>query len=111
MATIYRGVQNPISKYTLPWYRVVLQYTYLAYRAGLKESKWWDEAKTYLRVARGIDNFEGVKRASFFRNPEEAKAFDKLPDPEKEKLRKKYEKEREALYNEFLYLKEKMRLD
>ncbi len=111
MATIYRGVQNPISKYTLPWYRIVLEYTYLAYRAGLKESKWWDEAKTYLRVARGIDNFEGVKRASFFRSPEEAKAFDKLPDPEKEKLRKKYEKEREALYNEFLYLKEKMRLD
>ncbi len=108
MPTLYRTVQAPESKFSLQWYAIVAEYTYLAYRAGLKDSKWFNEARTYLKVAASIDNFEGVKTAPYLLKGKEKAFFDRLSPEEKKKRVKAHEKQRQDLMRIFQYLKSKL---
>ncbi len=108
MPTLYRTVQAPESKFSLQWYAIVAEYTYLAYRAGLKDSKWFNEARTYLKVAMSIDNFEGVKTAPYLLKGKEKAFFDRLSPEEKKKRVQEHEKQRQDLLRIFQYLKSKL---
>ncbi len=108
MPTLYKTVQAPESKFSLQWYAIVAEYTYLAYRAGLKEPKWFNEARTYLKVAMSIDDFEGVKTAPYLLKGKEKAFFDRLSPEKKKKRFKEHEKQRQDLLRIFQYLKSKL---
>ncbi len=108
MPTLYKTVQAPESKFSLQWYAIVAQYTYLAYRAGLKDPRWTEEARRYLRVAESIDNFAGVKHAPYLLKGREKALFDKMSPAEKKRRLQEQEKQRQDLYRIFQYLKSRL---
>ncbi len=108
MPTLYKTVQAPESKFSLQWYAIVAEYTYLAYRAGQHNEKWAKEARTYLRVAESIDNFGGIKNAPYLLKGKEKEFFDRLAPALKKKRLQEYEKQRRDLMRIFQYLKSKL---
>jgi len=108
MSTLYKGVQSPISQFTLDYYRIVCQYTYVAYRAGITDSKYFDDARRYRSIAASINNFAGIKNALPILTDAERQEIEKLTPAQQQAREKELDREREELYQFFLYLSRKL---